>query len=146
MFFFPFLHKFHHISIWGELISIHFKIVGVSIMAQQVNMMSMHEDVSSIPGLTQWIKDRVLLWLWHRPAAVGPIWYLTREPPYATNAALKSKKKKKNSWEWRKIECRGPSILYHTLTTVSPSLCWLSLQLIICNGTALPTKMPEKST
>ena len=64
-------------GIWGE----HFKIVGVSIMAQQVNMMSMHEDVSSIPGLTQWIKDRVLLWLWHRPAAVGPIRPLAWEPP-----------------------------------------------------------------
>ena len=39
--------------------------------------------------------DSMLLWLWCRPAAVAPIQPLTWEPPYATSAALKSKKKKK---------------------------------------------------
>ena len=38
----------------------------------------------------------LLLWLWHRPAAVALIQPLVWEPPCgATNAALKSKKKKK---------------------------------------------------
>ena len=39
--------------------------------------------------------DPALLWLWCRPAAVVPIWPLACEPPYATSAALKSKKKKR---------------------------------------------------
>ena len=29
--------------------------------------------VGSIPGLTQWVKDMALLWLWCRPAAVALI-------------------------------------------------------------------------
>ena len=33
------------------------------------------------------------LWLWHRPAATAPIQPLAWEPPYATGAALKKKKK-----------------------------------------------------
>ena len=49
-----------------------------------------HEVVGSVPGLAQWVKKRsgvalscgvgwgcgsdpALLWLWHRPAATGPI-------------------------------------------------------------------------
>ena len=38
--------------------------------------------------------DLVLLWHWHRPAAVAPIRLLAWEPPYAASAALKEKKKK----------------------------------------------------
>ena len=40
--------------------------------------------------------DMVLLWLWPwcRPVAVAPIQPVAWEPPYATNAALKEKKKK----------------------------------------------------
>ena len=36
--------------------------------------------------------DLVLLWLWHRPAAVALIGLLTWEPLYATGAALKKQK------------------------------------------------------
>ena len=36
--------------------------LGVSIMAQQVmSLTSIHEDVGLTPGLTQWVKDSVLL-------------------------------------------------------------------------------------
>ena len=38
--------------------------------------------------------DPVLLWLWHRLAAVAPIRPLAWEPPYAKGVALKRKKKK----------------------------------------------------
>ena len=53
------------------------------------NPTSIPEDIDSIPGLTQWIKesgvalscgvgcshslDPALLWLWHRPPAAAPI-------------------------------------------------------------------------
>ena len=41
---------------------------GVSAVTQWVkNLHSVHEDMSSIPDLAQWIKDLMLPWLWHRP-------------------------------------------------------------------------------
>ena len=72
------------------------------------NLTSIHEDVSSIPGLIKWVKDLVLpvnfgvgqrhssdprlLWLWHRPAAAVLIQLLAWELPYTAGVALKSKK------------------------------------------------------
>uniref|UniRef100_A0A8D0MEW7 Methanethiol oxidase n=1 Tax=Sus scrofa TaxID=9823 RepID=A0A8D0MEW7_PIG len=40
--------------------------------------------------------DPVLLWLWRRPAATAPIRPLAWEPPYASGAALKRQKTKRN--------------------------------------------------
>ena len=62
-------------------------------MAQWLtNLTGDHEVVGLIPGLTQWVKDAALLWLWCRPAATAPIRPLAWEPPYAVGAALKSQK------------------------------------------------------
>ena len=66
--------------------------------------------MGSIPGLDQWVKDPTLwilhcgvglrrgsdpalMWLWRRPAAVGPIGLLVWELPYALGEALKTIKK-----------------------------------------------------
>ena len=55
------------------------------------NSTSSHKDVGLIPGLAQWVKDPVLLWLWRRPAATAPIQLLHWKLPYATDVALKNK-------------------------------------------------------
>ena len=61
-----------------------------------MNPTSIHEGMGSIPGLAQWdlSLELMLLWLWHRLAAVVPIQLLGWEPPYAAGAALKRSEKK----------------------------------------------------
>ena len=54
-----------------------------------MNPTKIHEYMGLIPGLAQWVKYLVLLWLWHRPPAVALIQPLALELPYAMGVALK---------------------------------------------------------
>ena len=83
----------------------------------EMSLTSIHEDTSSIPGLTQGVEDLTLHELWYRPAAVDMIHPLAWEPPYTMDGALKTKKKKKKKKKKNNgvckisISCKNLSLL-----------------------------------
>ena len=65
--------------------------------------------------------DLVLLWLWHRPAAIAPIQTLAWEPPYAASVAPKKERERGGD--------AGISLVAQRVKDPALSLQWLGLVL-----------------
>ena len=85
----------------------------------------------------RYISDPMLLWLWHRPAAVAPIRSLAWEPPYAAGEALEKKRKKNNAL--RKMGWGGRSFLFST----EKIKCLILKYLLVLTVAILFSWMPQ---
>ena len=81
-----------------------------------------------------------LLWLWCRLAAVAPIRPLAWEPPYATGAALKKTKGKKNCYLFAKCQYQRDKPLSHMFTDLHKDF---SNGEVACDGLTLPPNTSE---
>ena len=98
------------------------------------NLTSIHGDACLIPGLTQWVKDLVLLWLWCRLVTIALIRPLAWELPYAAGVTLKTKTKTRNNNN-RKERLWGPArgrASAERLNLETPSWYTLPCQSIRC--------------
>ena len=109
-----FIYLFFLVGMWIPLWSLHmnlcfilqYKTYGVPVVVQQKWI---HQEVILISGLAQWVGEPELLCC--RLAAIALIWPLAWKFPYASGAALQSKRKKNRR---RDLHC---SLTYNCILT-----------------------------